>query len=546
MGRQVAWNKSLDTQLGAVTVLLLTASLALIIANLVLLDGVRDDAADQKLFDQGTTYAYRLLGDARYFASIPADQHALRGEVAASIRGLARANTQRYELLLNGDPAHGITAISESAARASLRSRAQAWRAHIEPTIQHLLQSDLVQEQQRALTKLTPLLEEYAAGTGGAAEQQQFSLSGKAARVQSLQFVFAAVVVLIISAVVWISRRISRRAAALWLAADRIAAGEFELTVQVSGEDELAMVGRAFNAMTLSLRNTIEAEALGRAKLEKLLGAIAETSSNLVSAAAEILAGTTQQASGSQQQAAAVAQTVSTVDEVTRTADQAASRAKAVSEVALRSATASSSGRRAIADTVSAMEMVKEQTETVARSIIALAERAAAVAEIIAAVSDISEQTNLLALNAGIEASRASEYGRGFSVVAAEIKLLADQSRTATVQVRQILSEIHRAINSAVLSAEEASGSVNGAIKVVGLAGETIRVLAETMEEAAQAAAQISASAAQQSAGMLQIHQAMRNINQVTSHSLAASRQSEAAAKDLNLLGLKLKTLVAG
>jgi methyl-accepting chemotaxis protein len=266
----------------------------------------------------------------------------------------------------------------------------------------------------------------------------------------------------------------------------------------------------------------------------------------LSSVSAEILAGTTQQAAGMREHSSAVTETVSTVDEVLQTSEQAAQRAQAVSESSQRAAQAGHAGRKAVEDSVSAMGTVKDQTGSIAESILTLAEQAQAISEIITTVNDIAEQTNVLSLNAAIEASRAGEHGKGFSVVANEVKALADQSKKATAQVRQILGEIQKATNTAVMVTEQGSKSVNEAIKTVNEAGTTIRTLADIIAEAVQAAAQIAASSAQQATGMRQIHQAMQNINQVSAQNLAATNQSEQAAKHLGAVGASLKQLIAG
>jgi methyl-accepting chemotaxis protein len=149
-------------------------------------------------------------------------------------------------------------------------------------------------------------------------------------------------------------------------------------------------------------------------------------------------------------------------------------------------------------------------------------------------------------LNAAIEASRAGEHGRGFNVVATEIKALADQSKKATMQIRQILGEIQKATNSAVMATEQGSKSVNDALRTVDQAGTTINALATTIAQSAQAASQITASVGQQAVGISQIQQAMQSINQATMQNLASTQEAERAAQSLDLLSGKLRTLLLG
>lgn len=264
----------------------------------------------------------------------------------------------------------------------------------------------------------------------------------------------------------------------------------------------------------------------------------------LASTSAEILAGATQQAAGMRQQTSAVAETVTTVDEVLQTSEQAAQRANAVADSSQRASEVGAAGRQAVLNTVNMMDGVRDQSRAIAESILTLSERAQAIGDIIAAVNDIAEQTNLLALNASIEASRAGEHGQAFSVVAGEIKALADQSKKSTTQVRQILGEIQKSTNAAVLVTEEGARGVDRAITTANEAGSTISALVDTITEASLAAAQIVASAGQQATGMGQIHQAMSHVKEASKQSLAATRQSEQAAKNLHTLGQTLQAMV--
>lgn len=271
-----------------------------------------------------------------------------------------------------------------------------------------------------------------------------------------------------------------------------------------------------------------------------------ETSTVLATSAAEIAASTTEQAAGATESLAAVTQTAATVDEVVQTAEQAAERARAVAQSSQRAAEIGREGRQAVDESVATMDEVRGQVESIAQRILALAEQAQAIGEIISTVTDLAEQTNLLALNAAIEAARAGEQGRGFAVVATEVRSLAEQSKAATVRVRDILGQVQRATSAAVMATEEGSKQVVEGTRQVNEAGKRIRALSEAVADSAQAAAQIAASAGQQSTGMAQIRQAIANIQQAAQQNLAATRETERASQELNRMSRTLLGLVGG
>jgi methyl-accepting chemotaxis protein len=290
----------------------------------------------------------------------------------------------------------------------------------------------------------------------------------------------------------------------------------------------------------------------------QLLGALAEMTSawralmtetgrgiNTVGdAATEILSGTMQGAASAAQTAAAVSETTATVEEVKQTALLASQKSRMVSDAALQAARTAGSGRDAIEAGVQGMQKVRENMESLADTIVRLSERSQAIGEIVESVAALADQSNLLAVNAAIEAAKAGEQGKGFAVVAQEVRSLADQSRQATRQVRDILGDIQKSVGAAVMITEQGSKTVVQGVEQVNQAGNTIRVLSQNIADAAEAAAQIAASSQQQLAGMDQVAQAMENINQASSENAASSRQAETSAQNLHELGQKLRALV--
>jgi methyl-accepting chemotaxis protein len=277
---------------------------------------------------------------------------------------------------------------------------------------------------------------------------------------------------------------------------------------------------------------------------DELIAGTREAIHQLGSATAELLAAASQQGSGAQEQAAAIAETATTAEEIAQTAVQSADRSQSVAQVSQHAVEMTSTGKRAVDDTMRRISELKERVSAMAQSILTLSQHASSIGELNASVGEIAEQSNILALNAAIEASRAGEQGRGFAVVADEVRALADQSKKATKQVRQLLGDMQRETNRAVIITEEGTKSADGAVRAAGEAGELFRDLSRTVSESAQAALQVAASASQQASGVSQIQQAMRDINQVTTQSLSSTRQIESASQDLSALSVRLRGLV--
>ncbi|WCS28866.1 methyl-accepting chemotaxis protein (plasmid) [Methylobacterium sp. NMS14P] len=265
--------------------------------------------------------------------------------------------------------------------------------------------------------------------------------------------------------------------------------------------------------------------------------------SDLNAAAAEIRASAQEQAASVEQQFAAVQETAATMDEITQSGAQTAKRATEVIATAQATAQTSRQGLRAVSDTAKAMDAIREQAEAVAGNIVSLSEKTQTIGDIIETVNDISERTHLLALNAAIEAAAAGESGRSFAVVASEMKLLADQAKAATGQVRGILGEIQRGINTSVMLTEEAVKRAAAGKTRSDTTQRTIEEITAKVEEGVQVFQQIVASTNQQQMGIEQVMGALQNIRQASQQTAAGTRQVEAASANLTELSQALIAL---
>ena len=328
-----------------------------------------------------------------------------------------------------------------------------------------------------------------------------------------------------------LNRLISRPLIEITQMAEQMASGDLRaklLTEQRT--DEVGALTQAFVRMTDNLREQIRG--------------LVEGANVLGSAASEIVASTTQLSTSASESAVAVSETTTTVEEVRQTAQVASQKAKLVSDSAQKVAQSSQSGYKSIEDVNKGMENIRQQMNAIAASMVRLSEQNQAIGQIIASVEDLATQSNLLAVNASIEAAKAGEHGKGFSVVAQEVKSLAEQSRQATNQVRTILGDIQKATTTAVMATEQGSKAVEAGARQTEIAGGAIQVLTESVMDSAQAATQIAASSQEQLVGVDQVAVAMDSIKLASSQNVASAQQLETAARNLSDLGQRLKQMV--
>jgi methyl-accepting chemotaxis protein len=392
------------------------------------------------------------------------------------------------------------------------------------------------------------------------------------ARNTTLTIIFgtlAAVVVLAVAGFT-ITRNIARPLRDLTTVADRITVGDLNVKTSTSARtDEVGMLARTFDRMAQSLRAMAGAaeqiaagdlrstiipqspdDVLGNAfarmakNLRDQVQGLVEGANVLGAAASEIVASTAQLASSATESAAAVSETTTTVEEVRHTAQLSSQKARHVSDSAQKAAQISQSGRKFTEDVGAGMTRIRQQMDAIAASMGRLSDQSQTIGQIIATVEDLAAQSNLLAVNAAIEAAKAGEHGKGFGVVAQEVKSLAEQSRQATTQVRTILNDIQKATATAVLATEQGSKVVDAGTRQTEVAGESIQALAGSVTEAAQAATQIAATSQQQLVGVDQVAAAMESIKQASTQNVASAGQLASAARNLNDLGHRLKQMV--
>jgi methyl-accepting chemotaxis protein len=326
-------------------------------------------------------------------------------------------------------------------------------------------------------------------------------------------------------------RVISRPLQDISRVASLIAAGDLTATLPVQQRsDEIGLLVEMFTRMTEGLREQIRG--------------LVDGATVLGSATNDIVASATRLAAGASQSAAVVSETTTTVEEVRQTVQVASGKAKYVAESAQKATLSSQSGRKSVEEVGAGMGRIRHQMDAIAASMMRLSEQSQTIGQIMASVEDLAAQSNLLAVNAAIEAAKAGEHGKGFGVVAQEVKNLAEQSRQATNQVRTILGDIQKATTAAVLATEQGSKAVEAGARQTELAGEAIQALAGSVTEAAQAATQIAASSQQQLVGVDQVAGAMESIKQASTLNVASATQLETAARNLNELGQRLKQMV--
>jgi methyl-accepting chemotaxis protein len=313
-----------------------------------------------------------------------------------------------------------------------------------------------------------------------------------------------------------------------------IAEGEGDLTreLTVASRDEIGMLGQSFNRM---LRNLREIILQVRSHAEQVAASAEElnASSEQTSQAAKQIAETVQGVVlGTDKQVQGVEEGSREVQEMAAGIRQISSRAERVTAAAVDTSELATNGNRTIQEAVARMNGMSETIDHLSRLVRGLGERSRQIGQIVDAITDIAGQTNLLALNAAIEAARAGEHGRGFAVVADEVRKLAEQASASAGQITQLVGMIQSEIEEAVVSMQRGTEEVAAGMAGVSEAGEAFaRIRAAVLDVTGQIQ-EVSAASRSLTASTEKVAQAMREIAGVTETTAARTLDVSAATEE--------------
>jgi methyl-accepting chemotaxis protein len=324
---------------------------------------------------------------------------------------------------------------------------------------------------------------------------------------------------------------ITRPIVSLREATERIvSAGDLTQKIEVKSSDEIGELATTFSAMVERLRSVPIS--------------MRESAELLTKTVERLSASTAEQGEAVTRQAAGLQETQVTAQEIRQTSLMAAQKAQGILQIAERAEDVSASGEKAIEESRRGLNEIRSLVDEIARKINQLGERTHQIGTITEAVKDLADQSNMLALNAAIEAVRSGEHGRAFSVVAREIRALADQSIQSTNRAREILEDIGGAVREAVAITEKGAQRMEAGLIQVQRSGENLRELSGMVKESSSAVRQIAAAVAQQNAGISQIFTAVTDLSQLMDETVKGLRETDQSVVILKDVTARVSSVV--
>ncbi len=308
---------------------------------------------------------------------------------------------------------------------------------------------------------------------------------------------------------------------------------ERDLTARMTAEcnGDYQVIKETINTVAVSLNNAL-------VQVSEAVEATASASSQISSSSEEM-------AAGAQEQSAQTSEVASAVEEMTKTIFETSKNTSIAAETAKASGEKAKEGGKVVSETIGGMNKIAEVVSKSADTVFTLGQNSEKIGEIVQVIDDIADQTNLLALNAAIEAARAGEQGRGFAVVADEVRKLAERTTKATKEIAEMIKKIQKDTEEAVESMKKGTDEVESGKKSAVKAGEVLSEIVNGAEKVTDIVVQVAAASEEQSAAAEQIGKNIEAINSVTQESSSGIQQIARAAEDLNRLTNNLQELIS-
>lgn len=310
-----------------------------------------------------------------------------------------------------------------------------------------------------------------------------------------------------------------------------IASGDLSQRVQAEGNDEPAELLKALAAMRDSLSDTIEG--------------ISNASSQLASASEELNAVTEDSARGLRQQNNELEQAATAVNEMTAAVEEVARNAASTSDASRETDEHSRNGQDQVRQTVSSINALTNDLTETAENVESLAAEVNSITQMLDVIRAVAEQTNLLALNAAIEAARAGEQGRGFAVVADEVRALAHRTQQSTTEIEQMIGSVQKGASSAVQAMQGSTGLAATTLRLAQAAGEALEGVTRAVSSINERNLVIASASEEQVQVAREVDRNLVNIRDLSTQSAAGAEQTNSASQELSKLAVQLRDLVA-